>query len=248
MRLARILFAPGLLILAVAMSFARPHAIEPAQITAEITDKLYHAQILKHGQVQVNFDNGIATLSGSVDSFGVKMDAERAARKVDEVRQVVDDLQVRADDVTPQQILEKARHEILTYYAYTIFDNIELGTQGNTLVVNGQVTQPYKKGDIGNFLAHIKGVAQLQNNLEVLPLSGFDDTARIQIARAIYGDPFFTYYGNQALPPIHIIVKNGDVTLVGVVATQMDKQKAAMDALNAGTFFSLKNDLHVERG
>ncbi len=248
MRLTRILFAPALLVLAAAMSFARPHSMSPAQITAEITDKLYHAQIFKHGQVQVNFDNGTATLSGTVDSIGIKVDAERAARKVADVHQVVDNLQVHAEDVTPRQMLQEARHEILTYYAYTIFDNIELGTQGNTLMVNGQVTQPYKKADMGNFLAHVKGVAQLENNLEVLPVSEFDDALRIQIARAIYGDPSFIYYGNQALPPIHILVKNGNVTLVGVVATQLDKAKAGMDALNAGTFFSFKNDLRVERG
>ncbi len=248
MRLTRILLAPGLLILAAATGFAAAHSITPAQITAEITDKLYHAQVFKHGQVQVNFDNGTATLTGTVDSFGAKMDAERAARKVDDVHQVVDNLQVYAEDVTPRQILERARHEILTYYAYTIFDNVELGTQGNTLIVNGQVTQPYKKSDIGNFLAHIKGVAQLENNLEVLPVSNFDDGLRIRIARAIYGDPLFIYYGNQALPPIHIIVKNGNVNLVGVVASPLDKEKAGFDARNAGTFFAFKNDLRVERG
>ncbi len=248
MRLTRILFAPVLLVLTAIMGFAGPRPVSPAQTTAEITDKLYHAQIFKHGQVQVNFENGVATLAGTVDSIGAKRDAERAARKVNDVRQVVDNLQVRAEDVTPQQILDQARHQILTYYAYTIFDNIELGMQGDTLIVNGQVTQPFKKGDLGNILAHIRGVAELQNNLEVLPVSNFDDAARVQIARAIYGDPYFVYYGNQALPPIHIIVKNGNVTLVGAVATSMDKQKAAMDALSAGTFFSLTNNLSVERG
>lgn len=248
MRLTRTLIAPALVILAATISFARSDSMSPAQITAEITDKLYHAQVFKHGQVQVNFDNGVATLSGTVDSLGAKMDAARAARKVDDVRTLVDNLQVRAEDITPQQILERARHEILTYYAYTIFDNIELGMQGDKLVVNGQVTQPYKKQDIGNFLGHIKGVAQLENNLEVLPVSNFDDSLRIQIARAIYGDPLFIYFGNQALPPIHIVVKNGNVTLVGVVDTTLEKQKAAVDALNVSPFFTLTNDLRVVKG
>jgi hyperosmotically inducible protein len=248
MRSTRLFLVPFLLVFAAPMAFAQKHTITPAQITAEITDKLYHAQIFKHGQVQVNFGQGVATLSGTVDSVGVKMDAERAARKVDDVHQVVDNLQVNAAGVTPEQILMQARHKIRMYYAYTIFDNIDLRMQGNTLEVSGQVTQPYKKEDIGYYLSHIKGVAKLENNLDVLPVSTFDDALRISIARAIYDDPLFIYYADQALPPIHIIVKNGNVTLHGVVMSTLDKQKAADDALNVGPFFAFKNDLRVVKG
>jgi len=90
-------------------------------------------------------------------------------------------------------------------------------------------------------------VAAFQNDLEVLPTSGFDDRLRLQVARAIYGDPFFLHYGDQALPPIHIIVKNGNVTLEGVVANNMDKTKAKMAALNAGLSFSVVDNLRVEK-
>ena len=101
------------------------------------------------------------------------------------------------------------------YYAYGIFDNVNLEAQNGALTVSGEVTQPFKKTDIGNILERVKGVAALQNNLEVLPTSMFDDRLRLQLARAIYGNPFFTPYRNLALPPIHIIVKNGNVTLEG---------------------------------
>src|SRR5206468_2704666 len=104
------------------------------------------------------------------------------------------------------------------------------------------------ENDIGRFLDHVKGVAELENDLEVLPTSNYDDQLRIAIARAIYGDPYFVHYGNQALPPIHIIVKNGNVTLVGVVNNQVDRAKAEADARFAATFFALTNDLRVERG
>jgi hypothetical protein len=67
------------------------------------------------------------------------------------------------------------------------------------LTVNGSVTGPFKKGDIGHFLEHVKGVASLQNNLDVLPTSMFDDQIRRSIARAIYREPYFVNYGNQAL-------------------------------------------------
>ncbi len=85
MRITRLLLAPIMLAIAVQVTFAEKHNITPAQITAEIQDKLYHAQVFKHGDVQVSFENGVATLTGTVDCLGVKMDAEHAARKVDDV-------------------------------------------------------------------------------------------------------------------------------------------------------------------
>jgi hyperosmotically inducible protein len=175
-----------------------------------------------------------------------KMDAERAARKVDGVT-VVDNISVHADDVTPRQIADEARKDIVTYCAYTIFDNITLGLEGDRLAVNGQVTQPYKKQDIANFLAHIKGVAELDDNLEVLPTSQYDDSLRLAIVRAIYRDPFFIHYADQALPPIHIIVKNGNVTLEGVVANKLDRAKAEADARLAATYFNFTDNLRIEK-
>jgi len=235
-----------MLALAAQAGFAKKQTDSPAEITAKIEDKLYHAQVFKHGNVQVSVDNGVATLSGTVDSVGYKMDAEHAARKVDGVT-VVDNIAVHADDVTPRQIAEQARKDIVTYYAYTIFDNINLQLQDGRLVVSGQVTQPFKKSDMGNFLAHIKGVAELDNNLEVLPTSQYDDRLRLAIARAIYRDPFFVHYADQALPPIHIIVKNGNVTLEGVVANKLDRAKAEADARLAATYFSFTDNLRLDK-
>jgi len=246
MRGTKLVFAALMLALAAQVGFAKKQMDSPAQITAKIEDKLYHAQVFKHGNVQVSVDNGVATLSGTVDSVGYKMDAERAARKVDGVT-VVDNITVHADDVTSRQIAEQARKDIVTYYAYTIFDNINLRFQDGRLVVSGQVTQPFKKSDIGNFLAHIKGVAELDDNLEVLPTSQFDDRLRLAVARAIYRDPLFVHYADQALPSIHIVVKNGNVTLEGVVANQLDRAKAEADARLAATYFSFTDNLRLDK-
>ena len=172
---------PMVLALVGETSFAAQHNVSTAEIVAEIQDHLYHAHIFKHGQVQVSYQDGVATLTGTVDSLGVKLDAEHAARKVEDVNQVVDHITVHAEDVTPRQIAEQARKEIVTYPFYTIFDNIVLEAQGDKLIVSGQVSQPYKKEDIGRFLAHVKGVAELENNLEVLPTSTYDDELRIAI-------------------------------------------------------------------
>jgi len=218
-----------------------------AKRAAELQDKVYHSKVFNHGQVTTTLENGVATLSGTVDNLGAKLDAEKAARKAEGVKQVVNNIQVRADDVTERQIVEKARHEILMYYAYGIFDNINLAAQGDKLIVSGQVTEPFKKSDIGNFLKRVRGVAEVENNLEVLPLSNFDDQLRFQVARAIYGDPFFVRYGARSLPPIHIVVKNGNVALEGAVATKLDSAKAEMAARTAGLSFSVVNNLRVDR-
>ena len=234
------------LILGSGLCWAAPPDTD-SQAMQNIQSRLNHTQVQRHGDVQVTYAGGVATLTGTVDNLGSKLDVEKAVQKTRGVTQVVDNIQVRADNVSDPQILEQARHEIVTYYAYGIFDNVGLAAHNGTLTVSGQVTKPFKKTDMGRILERVKGVAALQNNLEVLPLSTFDDRLRLQVARAIYGDPFFIHYTNQALPPIHIVVKNGNVTLEGVVANDMDKIKANMDALHAGLSFSVVDNLRVEK-
>jgi osmotically-inducible protein OsmY len=229
------------------LSFAADHPLSNAEIVSEVQDKLDHANVSKRGNVDVTFDAGVATLSGRVDSLGVKKVAEIATLKVDEVTAFVDNITVSVDQSTPQQILELARKEIIYYPFYTIFDNVVLEARGDTLTVSGQVTDPFEKDDIGNFLDHVKGVASLTNNLEVLPLSPFDEELRLAVARSIYRDPLFFNYGNQAQPSIHIVVKNGNVTLEGVVDSDVERAKAGADATFAGTYFSLTNNLRVVR-
>lgn len=215
------------------------------EITAGVQGRLYKAGIFKHGQVNVEVRNGVATLTGTVDSYGQELKAVRAARHQHGVTSVVDNIQVNTADISPQQVLEKARHDVLMYPFYTVFDYITLSTRGNQLIVAGQVTQPYKKSDLGNILASIKGVSLLKNDIQVLPISLDDDHIREEIAERIYGDPGFYSYGNQANPPIHIIVDNGNVTLEGVVNNKVDRMEAGIDARFAATYFGLKNNLQI---
>lgn len=231
-------------LLVVSSAFATGQS-QDAKVQADIQNKIYHTKAFKRSQIQVSYDRGVATLTGTVTDLGTKLDAERAARKVKGVETVVDNITVNTEDLKPAQLLEAARHEVVMYPHYGIFDIIELQARGNTLVVSGQVTQPYKKSDLDAILSHVPGVAGFENNLEVLPTSNFDDQIRFRVARAIYGDPLFVYYRDQALPPIHIIVKNGNVRLVGVVANQLDRSKAEMDARSAATSFGLTNELRV---
>ena len=201
-----------LMCLGVPAAFARSTQSD-ARTLAEIQSKVFEADVFDHGQVKATYANGIATLAGTVDNLGSRMDAERAASKVQGVTRVVNNIQVRADDLTPKQMLEVARKQVVTYYAYGIYDNVELEAQGDKLILSGQVTDPFKKTDIGRVLARVRGVAELENKLEALPLSTHDDSIRVQVARAIYGSSSLGQYGIRANPPIHIIVKNGHLTL-----------------------------------
>jgi len=144
-------------------------------------------------------------------------------------------------------VANEVRHEIVTYPHFTIFDNVELRvSQGNVELI-GAVTEPYKKSDLEKTVQRLPGVARVTNQLEVLPLSNFDNRLRFQIARAIYRDPSLSTLGFQALPPIHIIVDNGHVTLEGVVNNNLQKQVAGLRAATTGLSFGpVTNNLRVE--
>ena len=148
---------------------------------------------------------------------------------------------------TDTQIANKVTHEIRMYPRYTIWDNIAIRVREGDVELTGQVSQPFKKADMGRLAQSVPGVRSVTNRLEVLPTSFFDDRLRLQIARAIYRDPVLSRYGIQAVPPIHIIVDNGHVTLEGVVNNDMEKNVAGIRAGQAGlSFGAVTNNLRVE--
>jgi hyperosmotically inducible protein len=112
----------------------------------------------------------------------------------------------------------------------------------------GQVTRPTLKSDAGNVVKRVEGVTQVNNQIEVLPLSPNDDRIRREIARAIYANPALSdRYGYQAMPSIHILVKNGNAILEGVVANEGDKNIAGIQAKSVPGVFSVTNNLRVEK-
>ncbi len=148
---------------------------------------------------------------------------------------------------TDAQIADHVRHEIVMYPHYTLWDDINIRVSNGQVELTGAVTQPYKKSDITHMVQRVAGVTSVSNDIEVLPLSPMDDRLRFQVARAIYGDPTLSRYGIQAVPPIHIIVDNGHVTLDGVVNSDMEKQIAGIRANSAGlSFGTVTNNLRVE--
>ncbi len=146
----------------------------------------------------------------------------------------------------PKALAEKVRHELVMLPYYGVFDNLTFTLEGsNTVVLQGQVTQPILKSDAEAAARRVEGVEKVKNEIEVLPLSPFDDSIRLRTYRAIYSRPGFEKYAVQAVPPIHIIVKNGNITLDGVVGSQMDKTLAEMAARSIPGSFSVTDNLRI---
>lgn len=144
------------------------------------------------------------------------------------------------------RITREVRHELVMLPYYGVFDNLAYRVDGSTVTLLGQVTRPTLKSDAEHVVKRIEGVEHVKNELDVLPLSPMDDRLRLAEYRAIYGHPGLDRYALQAVPPIHIIVDNGKVTLEGVVATEADKDLANVRANTVAGVFSVKNNLRVE--
>ena len=145
-----------------------------------------------------------------------------------------------------ERITREARHELVMLPYYSVFDNLAYKVEGNTLTLLGQVSRPSIKSDAENSVKKIEGVDKVVNNIEVLPTSPNDDRIRRAEYRAIYGDATLSKYSWGAVPPIHIIVNNGHVTLEGVVDNEADKNVAGIRAKGVGSVFSVTNNLRVE--
>jgi len=149
-----------------------------------------------------------------------------------------------ADEV---RMIQEVRHQLVMLPYYSVFDDLGFIVNGSTITLVGQVTQPVLKSDAGKVVEKVEGVTSVVNNIEVLPLSAMDNDIRRKVYRAIYGDPVLsTRYGFQALPSIHIIVKNGNVRLEGVVANEMDRNVAFIRANGVPGVFHVDNDLKIE--
>jgi osmotically-inducible protein OsmY len=145
------------------------------------------------------------------------------------------------------RIYKEVRHELVTLPFYGVFDNLSYKVDPDgTVTLYGQVTRPTLKSDAENVVKRIEGVTRVVNNIEVLPTSINDDQIRRAVYRAIFGNEVLSQYQMRAVPPIHIIVKNGHVSIEGVVARQMDKQIAGMQANGVPGVFSVTNNLVVE--
>ena len=143
--------------------------------------------------------------------------------------------------------VKKIRKELVMLPFYSVFDNLAFKYEDGKVVLYGQVSRPTLKSDAKRVVERVTGVEEVENRIEVLPLSNFDDRIRLATYRAIYRQPGLDRLSFQAVPPIHIIVKNGNVTLEGVVANKSDAARAFIAANGVSGVFSVTNNLRVEK-
>jgi hyperosmotically inducible protein len=148
-----------------------------------------------------------------------------------------------------ERIVKEVRHELVMLPHYDVFDDLryQVAPDGS-VTLKGAVVDPTLKSDAENAVKRIEGVEKVDNQIQVLPTSPMDDRIRRATYRAIYGNPVLTQYSLRAVPPIHIIVNNGHVTLTGAVSSTMDKQVAEVQAKSVSGVFSVTNDLQVDNG
>jgi hyperosmotically inducible protein len=143
------------------------------------------------------------------------------------------------------RIVKAVRHQLLMLPYFGAFDNIAFKVEGDTVTLLGQVVRPVTKSDAENSVKHIEGVEHVDDQIEVLPPSPIDDRIRRQLYRAIYGYPALERYALGVQKPIRIIVKNGHVSLEGVVDSEGDKNLAGIRANGLPGVFSVTNNLQV---
>lgn len=143
-------------------------------------------------------------------------------------------------------VAEQVRKEIVTLPFYSVFDNVEFELKDGVVELRGEVLRPVMKNMIAKAVNRVEGVDSVVNNLEVQPLSPYDNRLRRALVQRIYGNQMFTRYAYQAVPPIHIVVRNGHVSLEGVVRTEAQKNFAGVMANGVNGVFSVTNNLRTE--
>ena len=218
------------------------------QVQISVTQKL--ASKNQYSNVKASVEDGIVTLTGTVDLYQRKLDAAKLARKIPN-SQGVRNLITVAGATVPDAQLEQRLATKLTYVREgydSTFDYFALGVKDGVVTVEGQDRTGVGRDEALADIANMPGVKDVIDRVTIEPVSNFDDGLRLRAARAIYRDPALSKYAIDPARPIRIIVDNGHVTLYGAVNSAMDKQIAGMRAGQLFGAFSVENKLEVVKG
>src|SRR5713101_2079126 len=209
-------------------------------------------QLAKKGEfrnLQASTEDGIVTLSGTVDLYQQKLDAAKKVRKLDEVQGVRNEVAVST--TAPDSELA-AKLERKLHYDRIGYDNqfnfVDVAVNSGVATLSGETRTDVGRDSALSLVNNMPGVKDVIDNIKVSPVSGFDDRIRISALRAIYRDPVLGRYASDPAKPIRIVVDNGKLSLYGTVATAMDKQIAGMKANQVFGVFSVQNNLEVVKG
>jgi len=204
-------------------------------------------KVEKFKGVSASSDDGIVTLSGTVDLYIDKVNAEKRVRKIKSVDGVRNHIQVAGKQVSDAELGEALANK-LRYDRVgrgIVFNSLTVGVENGTVTIGGNV-RDYPDRDSALAIAEITpGVKDVIDEISVAPLSNFDDDLRVQLALSIYGQPSLQKYAIDPQAPIRIVVVGGHVELAGVVMNEIDRQTAYMQASSVPGVFSVNNQLIV---
>src|SRR5258706_2553101 len=216
------------------------------QIQQAVSMKIHDSAKLQN--VQSSIEDGIVTLTGTVNLYQDKLDAAKKVKKLANVTGVRNQISVAGQTVSDAQ-LQKTLSKKLAYdrvgYRDNAFNNLTLDVKDCTVTAGGETVNYVARDSAMATVQRMPGVKDVVNEVKVLPTSIFDDQLRIRTARAIYRDSVLGRYAIDPVDPIRIIVDNGHVTLYGTVQSQMDKNIAGLRANGVFGAFSVDNKLAV---
>jgi osmotically-inducible protein OsmY len=223
---------------------AKAFAADDNGTASEVQSKLNKSQFKN---VKVTVQNGVATISGTVDLYEYKADADKRVHKVKGVTAVRNEIEV-AGPTVPDAELQAKLVEKLTYdrVGYgNAFNAISVNVQNGAVTLGGHARTDVDKDSALALVSTYPGVKEVENEIQVDPVSITDDQTRLAVARAVYGYPTLNKYAIDPAKTIRISVQNGNVELYGVVDSQADKEVAFMRANGVPGVFSVKNYLQV---
>ena len=213
-----------------------------SQIKAEVHRQLERLD-RSAARLTVEVRNGVVMLSGDAGTLWIKEEAIRRSLKVDGVQSLEADVVIpRAEN--DAALGREVAKRIRDYDLYTVYDNLEGRVRDGRVLLEGAVTEDKKSADLVERIAKVKGVQAIDNRLVILPASESDDRLRVVIATAIYRDEAFTHY-SMVDPPVHVIVNNGHVQLVGFVRSQIELIKAESIARSVFGVLAVENRVQV---
>ncbi|HEY6373932.1 MAG TPA: BON domain-containing protein [Edaphobacter sp.] len=216
-----------------------------AQIQADVVKALDNK---KFANVKTSVQNGVVTLTGTVDIYAEKEDADNKAHHRKNVKAVQNLIEVAGPTVEDVTLRDKLAEKLIydrVGYGTTAFNSFTIGVQNGVVTLGGTAYGPTDKDSAVSLVANYPGVKDIVDNIEVAPVSPMDDRIRLAEARAIYGAPQLNKYAIDPAKPIRITVVNGNVTLTGVVDNQGDKDVANIRANGVPGVFKVINNLQV---
>jgi hyperosmotically inducible protein len=218
-----------------------------SDIQSRVVQQLTKKQEFRN--LQASTEDGIVTLSGTVDLYQQKLDAAKRVRKLDKVQGVRNEVAV-SSTVPDAELAAKLERKL--HYDRIGYDNqfnfVDVAVNNGVATLNGETRTDVGRDSALSLANNMPGVKDVVDSIKVSPVSGFDDRIRISALRAIYRDPVLGRYASDPAKPIRIVVDNGKLSLYGTVATTMDKQIAGIRANQVFGVFSVQNNLEVVKG